>query len=327
VLDAVKTFDKVTNGNANDEAAEIASYTEVPDLPDEQVVQSLESLVEKDDPKKLFKEIKQIGEGASGTVFLAIHLPTNSNVALKKIDTTNAQNMKLILAEITNMKKNKHPNIINFYGAYMSKPNICVAMELMDGGCLTDLVTGEYRMKESEIAWVSKECLRALAYMHNAGTLHRDIKSDNVLMNARGEVKLADFGYVAQLTKGQDKRNSVVGTPYWMAPELVRGQPYGAKVDVWSLGIMCIEMVEGEPPYLELPPIRALFMIATNGTPELQNPERLSDTFKDFLLQALTVDVESRASALQLLQHPFISKACTAADFAKTLKKVNPGNS
>lgn len=274
-----------------------------------------EKLLRQENYKNYYGGMKKLGQGASGVVYSATDKRSGRKVALK-IAPTNE------LAELTNeiglQSLSVHPNIVEFIEAFQSEDEICIVMELMQGGSLTDCVDVKRPMPEQTIAYVCKKMLMALAFMHREFRLHRDIKSDNVLINFEGEVKVADFGFAINLTSDQVKRTSVVGTPYWMAPELIRGQEYDSKVDIWSLGITAIEMAEGEPPLLNEPPLRALLLITTNKSPTLNMKRvRWSQEFNHFLAQCLQLQPDKRASAEQLLMHPFIQTACDEETFSK----------
>ncbi|XP_066190698.1 serine/threonine-protein kinase PAK 3-like [Sylvia atricapilla] len=164
-------------------------------------------------------------------------------------------------------------------------------------------------MTEDEIKIVSRECLQGLDCLHSNHVMHRDLKSANILLGTDGSVKLADFGFSAQLTPEQSRRSSMVGSTWWMAPEVVKGQLYGPKTDIWSFGIVAIEMVEGEPPYWDRNSPSARLLIATKGTPELRQPKLLSSWLCDFLSCCLQTDEARRWSAKELLQHPFVTSA------------------
>ncbi|KAJ7938236.1 STE/STE20/PAKA protein kinase [Mycena leptocephala] len=272
----------------------ISTMTEV------QIMEKLRQVVCDDDPKALYSKIKKVGQGASGHVYVAKTLATGKKVAIKEMDLSHQPRKELIVNEILVMKESQHPNIVNFLESYLVKSNeLWVVMEYMEGGALTDIIENN-TMEEDQISSICFESI-----------IHRDIKSDNVLLDALGRVKITDFGFCAKLTDQKSKRATMVGTPYWMAPEVV---------DIWSLGIMAIEMIENEPPYLDEEPLKALYLIATNGTPTLKKPEALSRELKGFLAVCLCVDVSSRATANELLDHEFLKKACALAGLAPLLR-------
>jgi len=211
--------------------------------------------------------------------------------------------------------------LLNFFDAYLVCKELWVVMEFCDGGCLTDILEEfeNVALTEAQIAYACRETLTGLLYLHECNRIHRDIKSDNLLLTMNGEIKITDFGYAAQLEKQKSKRTTIVGTPYWMAPELIRGQEYTNKVDIWSLGIMLMEMAEGEPPYMEYPPLRALFLITTKGIPGLRNPDMWSPHFIDFSNKCVDIDVEQRPNSQQLLSHPFLTAACTPEEWTDAI--------
>jgi len=273
------------------------------------------------DPATHFKDMKKIGEGAAGEVYLATETQSGRRIAIKKMPL-NAQNMKLLVNEIDIMKSSKHPNVTEYIDCFIVDDKLWVTMEYMNGGCLTEVLEQfeNVQMTEEQIALCCLETLKGLAYIHRLHRIHRDIKSDNILLNLKGEVKLADFGYAAQLTQQREKRTTIVGTPYWMAPELIRGQKYDQKVDLWSLGIMVMEMAEGEPPYMEFPPLRALFLITTKGIPGLKQPDIWSSEFSDFISQCLKKDPVERPDAEVLLKHPYLKKACNPEELGQVIQ-------
>ncbi|KAJ3387158.1 signal transducing kinase of the PAK [Entophlyctis sp. JEL0112] len=250
---------------------------------DAEIVDRLIAVCNPADPTRLYKNLVKIGQGASGLVFTANPVSnTASVVAIKQMNLEKQPKKELIINEILIMRESRHKNIVNFIDGFMFKGDLWVVMEYMEGGTLTSVVTTNY-MNEGQIAFVCRETLEGLAHLHSKNIIHRDIKSDNLLLG----------------TQGQSGR--LIG---W------RPKEYGPKVDVWSLGIMAIEMVDGEPPYLHENPLRALYLIVTNGTPKIQeDPSKLSSTFRSFLDTALEVDAEKRPTSRELLKHPFLAMA------------------
>lgn len=276
-------------------------------LSNDQFRHALQMVVNQGDPRLRYKNFIKIGEGSTGMVYAANDtLNSNHLVAIKKMNLHKQQRRELLFNEVVIMRDYKHKNIVEMYGSYLVEDELWVVMEYLAGGALTDIVT-KSRMDETQIATVCKSVLRALAFLHANGVIHRDIKSDSILLSSDGRVKLTDFGFVAQVSADLQKRKSLVGTPYWMAPEVISRLPYGTEVDIWSLGIMIIEMIDGEPPYFDQPPLQAMRFIRDMPPPKFRDTmHRVSPRLQGFLDRMLVRDPTQRATAAELLEHPFI---------------------
>lgn len=274
----------------------------------EQFRAALQMVVDPGDPRTYLDHYIKIGEGSTGIVCIATVKTNGKLVAVKKMDLRKQQRRELLFNEVVIMRDYHHENVVEMYNSYLVGDELWVVMEFLEGGALTDIVT-HTRMNEEQIATVCLSVLKALSVLHTQGVIHRDIKSDSILLTHDGRVKLSDFGFCAQVSKEVQRRKSLVGTPYWMAPELISRLPYGPEVDIWSLGIMVIEMVDGEPPYFNEPPLKAMKMIRDNLPPKLKNLHKVSPLLKGFLDRMLVRDPAQRASASELLKHPFLTKA------------------
>ncbi|XP_057888437.1 serine/threonine-protein kinase PAK 1-like [Melospiza georgiana] len=259
-----------------------------------------------ENPLMKYTHLNYIGSGTFGDVYRALDSATGGEVAIKKINLQGVRRKELTFNEIMIMKTYRSPNIVNYLDSYLLGEELLLVIEYMDGGVLSNIVS-QTCLSEDEMAAISRECLQGLDFLHANDVIHRDVKSDNILLRTDGSVKLADFGLATQLTPEQSRRCSVTGTPWWMAPEVVTGQPYGPKVDIWSFGIVGIEMIEQEPPYLGESSGTATYLIATVGTPQLRQPKLLSALLRDFLSCCLQTDEEQRWSAKELLQELDVS--------------------
>nr|XP_054509273.1 serine/threonine-protein kinase PAK 3-like [Agelaius phoeniceus] len=269
--------------------------------------------------KRLDKKIKIIKEKINH--LLQEQKALEKQVAIKKINLQGLVRKEGTFNELMVMKINKHRNIVNYLKSYLVDRQLWLIMEYMDGGTLSDVIN-ETHVSEGEIATISRECLQGLDFLHLNDVIHQDVKSSNILLKTDGSVKLADFGLFAQLTPEQGRRSSVARTSGWLAPEVVTGQPYGPKVDIWSLGIVGIEMVEREVPYWNATPVLPQLLIAIQGTPKLQQPNLFSPCLRDFLSCCLQTDEEQRWSAKDLLQHPFVTFAEPASSLVPLIVSV-----
>jgi hypothetical protein len=261
----------------------------------------------------VFFTMRQLAEGSFGVVYRGTYNRTNEIVALKIISLEEGESFDDLAIEIDILKSSAHPNIVKHHGAWKKDNELFIAMELCDGGSIAECCheVGA-ALSEPMARYTMKECYEGLRYLHKAGIVHRDIKGANVLVTLAGTLKIADFGVSARLSKEQPVRGTFVGTPFWMAPEVIASKSFGNTYnhisDVWSMGIMTIELVEKRTPLCDMNPMAAIFKIPMLPAPTFTSPALWSPEFNDFLARQLVKDPAQRASTEQLLQHAFLAR-------------------
>uniref|UniRef100_H2TAQ1 non-specific serine/threonine protein kinase n=1 Tax=Takifugu rubripes TaxID=31033 RepID=H2TAQ1_TAKRU len=264
-------------------------------------------------PEEIWDIIGELGDGAFGKVFKAQNKQNGTLAAAKVIDTKTEDELEDYMVEIDILASCDHHHIVKLLDAFYFEGKLWILIEFCAGGAVDAIMLElERPLTEPQIRVVCRQTLEALIYLHENKIIHRDLKAGNILLSLNGEVKLADFGVSAKNTKTLQRRDSFIGTPYWMAPEVVmcetsKDRPYDYKADIWSLGVTLIELAQIEPPNHEMNPMRVLLKIAKSEPPTLMHPSRWSPEFNDFLRKALDKNVDNRWSSVQLIQHPFVA--------------------
>uniref|UniRef100_A0A8C7I8J4 non-specific serine/threonine protein kinase n=1 Tax=Oncorhynchus kisutch TaxID=8019 RepID=A0A8C7I8J4_ONCKI len=268
-------------------------------------------------PNDQWEIIGELGDGAFGKVYKAKNKETGALAAAKVIETKTEEELEDYMVEIDILAKCDHRYIVKLLDAFYHDAKLWIMIEFCPGGAVdATMLELDRGLIEPQIQVICKQMLEALVYLHSIKIIHRDLKAGNILLTLEGDIKLADFGVSAQNTKTLQRRDSFIGTPYWMAPEVVmcetmKDAPYDYKADIWSLGITLIELAQIEPPHHELNPMRVLLKIAKSEPPTLEQPSKWSREFKDFLKKSLDKNPESRPDAAQLLEHPFVCSVKT----------------
>lgn len=289
----------------------------------------MSALISTKDPTQIFQLLQQIGSGSYGTVQKARIIKSGQLAAVKLINMEDGEEYTDVQNEITMLDKCKHENVVSFYGSFIKGKTIWICMEFCAGGSVADIMTSQGApFSENELLNILYYTLAGLDYLHTQHMVHRDIKGGNILLTDTGVVKLADLGVSAQLTSTIAKRKSFIGTPYWIAPEIIAVEMkmgpdgYTNRCDIWSVGIVAIELAEMAPPMFDLHPMRALYLIPKNPSPKLNEKGKWSKNFREFVKDALVKNPAKRPSAVELMKHSwFKALASTKGTLEETVQK------
>ncbi|PWN23846.1 Pkinase-domain-containing protein [Microstroma glucosiphilum] len=263
-----------------------------------------------EDVKNLFKRLELVGRGAYGAVYRGQHIPTGNAVALKvvNLDTPDddVSDIQKEVAVLSQLREAESKNVVRYWGCWLKGPELWIVMDYAEGGSIRTLMRGGPIVEQHAVVIV-RETLIALAYLHKSGIIHRDIKAANILLTNAGKILLCDFGVAASLVSSASKRTTFVGTPYWMAPEVITtGKSYDQSADIWSLGITIYEMVMGNPPLAEIEQMRAIMLIPKNKPPRLPLEGKFSPLMRDFVATCLNEEAKERPNAEELSKHKWI---------------------
>ncbi|SAM85830.1 related to Serine/threonine kinase [Ustilago bromivora] len=280
--------------------------------------------------KNVLRNMEMIGDGESGPVFAANDVIKNRRVAIKMVqfvsDVNEEPSARLLglVKEVRVWRRCRHVNVLDLYSTVLADNSIWIVQELAERS-LADVIAWKdsgVDLNEARMSRIMGDLLDALQFLHNKGILHRDVRSDNVMISSSGVCKLSDFTHAGELGAGVSTRHSVIGTPYWMAPEVIKANNYDMRCDVWSVGVVLWEMIEGDPPRVDFPPLRAITLTATLGLPALKDPSSLSHELKSFLHWATEMDAEKRPSAETLAMSDFLSDPCSRASIVAMLDEA-----
>eukprot|EP01112_Ceratiomyxa_fruticulosa_P007704 TRINITY_DN1998_c0_g2_i2.p1 TRINITY_DN1998_c0_g2~~TRINITY_DN1998_c0_g2_i2.p1 ORF type:complete len:438 (-),score=90.68 TRINITY_DN1998_c0_g2_i2:214-1527(-) len=278
------------------------------------------------DWKKMYKMIDEAGKGGFGAVFQAKGVKDKRIYAIKKMPHTTTRQQRQNFHEAAILSFCSHKNIVRFHSCLLVDTELWIVMEFMEGGTFADAAKA-WQFNEANLAYIARELLTGIKYLHDNQLVHRDLKSANIMMDITASVKLIDFGLTADLSEGLPQH--MVGSPFWMPPEMILGVPHDYKVDIWSFAISLLEMANRRPPMMESA-LKAMFTVATEGIPEAAmfvEPEKWSDTFRNFLSLCLKPIPAERANVDDLLKHPFIEKADTRQNMESILRRIFLSNS